>query len=45
MEKEIHFGVMVPQIKRTWEQSITGAETFERLGFDSIWVNDHFYGP
>ena len=45
MKKEIHFGVMVPQIKRTWDQSITAAETFERLGFDSIWVNDHFYGP
>ena len=45
MNKKIHFGVMVPQIKRTWDQSISAAETFERLGFDSIWVNDHFYGP
>jgi alkanesulfonate monooxygenase SsuD/methylene tetrahydromethanopterin reductase-like flavin-dependent oxidoreductase (luciferase family) len=40
-----HFGVMVPQIKRTWEQSAAAASTFEELGFDSIWVNDHLYGP
>ena len=40
-----HFGVMVPQIKRTWEQSVAAATTFEELGYDSIWVNDHLYGP
>ncbi len=40
-----HFGVMVPQIKRTWEQSEAAATTFEELGYDSIWVNDHLYGP
>jgi alkanesulfonate monooxygenase SsuD/methylene tetrahydromethanopterin reductase-like flavin-dependent oxidoreductase (luciferase family) len=40
-----HFGVMVPQIKRTWEQSETAATEFEALGYDSIWVNDHLYGP
>ena len=40
-----HFGVMVPQIKRTWEQSEAAAVEFEQLGFDSLWVNDHLYGP
>lgn len=40
-----HFGVMVPQIKRSWEESRVAAEEFEALGFDSIWVNDHLYGP
>jgi alkanesulfonate monooxygenase SsuD/methylene tetrahydromethanopterin reductase-like flavin-dependent oxidoreductase (luciferase family) len=36
---------MVPQIKRTWEQSEAAAVEFEELGFDSIWANDHLYGP
>ena len=40
-----HFGVMVPQIKRTWEMSEAAATEFEGLGYDSIWVNDHLYGP
>ena len=40
-----HFGVMVPQIKRTWEQSEAASVEFEQLGFDSLWVNDHLYGP
>ncbi len=40
-----HFGVMVPQIKRTWEMSEAAATEFEALGYDSIWVNDHLYGP
>ena len=45
MTKKAHFGVMVPQIKRTWEQSEAAALEFEELGFDSLWVNDHLYGP
>lgn len=40
-----HFGVMVPQIKRTWDEARAAATEFEDLGFDSIWVNDHLYGP
>lgn len=40
-----HFGVTVPQIRRTWEESREAARSFEALGFDSIWVNDHLYGP
>ena len=41
----VHFGVMVPQIKRTWEESRRAATAFEEMGFDSLWVNDHLYGP
>jgi alkanesulfonate monooxygenase SsuD/methylene tetrahydromethanopterin reductase-like flavin-dependent oxidoreductase (luciferase family) len=40
-----HFGVSVPQIKRSWEECRDAATEFEALGFDSIWVNDHLYGP
>lgn len=40
----VHFGVTLPQIKRTWEQTRAAAEEFDRLGFDSVWLNDHLYG-
>ena len=40
-----HFGVTVPQIKRTWEESRTAALEFEAMGYDSLWVCDHLYGP
>jgi alkanesulfonate monooxygenase SsuD/methylene tetrahydromethanopterin reductase-like flavin-dependent oxidoreductase (luciferase family) len=41
----IHFGVTVPQIKRTWEESRAAALDFEGMGYDSLWVCDHLYGP
>lgn len=41
---KVHFGVSLPQIKRTWEQTRAAAEEFDRLGFDSVWLNDHLYG-
>jgi F420-dependent oxidoreductase-like protein len=40
----IHFGVSLPQIKRTWEETRAAAQEFEALGFDSVWLNDHLYG-
>jgi F420-dependent oxidoreductase-like protein len=40
----MHFGVTLPQIKRTWDEARTAAEEFDRLGFDSVWVCDHLYG-
>jgi F420-dependent oxidoreductase-like protein len=40
----IHFGVTLPQIKRTWEETRAAALEFERLGFASLWLNDHLYG-
>ena len=40
----IHFGVTLPQIKRTWDESRAACLEFEALGYDSVWVNDHLYG-
>ena len=45
MTNSPHFGVMVPQIKRTWQETERAASAFEEMGFDSLWVNDHLYGP
>ncbi|MGE5597423.1 MAG: LLM class flavin-dependent oxidoreductase [Hyphomicrobiales bacterium] len=42
---DIHFGVTVPQIKRTFEESRAAATEFEAMGYDSLWVCDHLYGP
>ncbi len=42
---KVHFGVTVPQIQRTWPETSAAARTFEDQGYDSIWVNDHLYGP
>jgi alkanesulfonate monooxygenase SsuD/methylene tetrahydromethanopterin reductase-like flavin-dependent oxidoreductase (luciferase family) len=41
----VHFGVTIPQIKRTWEESRDASREFEAMGFDSLWVCDHLYGP
>lgn len=41
----VHFGVTIPQIKRTWEETKTASLEFEAMGFDSLWVCDHLYGP
>jgi F420-dependent oxidoreductase-like protein len=40
----IHFGVTLPQIKRTWEETRAACEEFDALGYDSVWLNDHLYG-
>ncbi len=40
----IHFGVTLPQIKRTWDETRAACQEFEALGYDSVWVNDHLYG-
>lgn len=40
-----HFGVTIPQIKRPWVATRESAELFEQLGYDSLWVCDHLYGP
>lgn len=42
---DLHFGVTIPQIKRTWQESRENAREFEAMGFDSLWVCDHLYGP
>jgi probable F420-dependent oxidoreductase len=45
MAQRVHVGVTVPQIKRTWAESVAVATEVEAMGFDSIWVCDHLYGP
>jgi F420-dependent oxidoreductase-like protein len=40
----VHFGASLPQIKRTWDETRAAAQEFERLGFHSVWLNDHLYG-
>ena len=44
-DKQPHFGVTVPQIKRPWTAADAAARQFEALGYDSLWVCDHLYGP
>ncbi len=41
---DIHFGVSLPQIKRTWDETKAAALEFEALGYDSVWLVDHLYG-
>ncbi len=43
-KREIHFGVTLPQIKRTWAETKRAALRLEELGYDSLWVCDHLYG-
>jgi probable F420-dependent oxidoreductase len=40
----MHFGLTLPQIKRSWAEARDAAVGFDRLGFDSVWVCDHLYG-
>jgi probable F420-dependent oxidoreductase len=40
----MRFGVTLPQIKRSWQESRAAAESFDQLGFDSVWVCDHLQG-
>jgi F420-dependent oxidoreductase-like protein len=40
----LHFGVTLPQIKRTWEEVRAAAVAFDDYGFDSVWACDHIYG-
>ena len=44
MSQRLHFGVTLPQIKRSWSECREAASTFDRLGYDSAWVCDHVYG-
>ena len=44
-DRKPHFGVTLPQIKRPWVAAAQAARGFEEMGFDSLWVCDHLYGP
>jgi F420-dependent oxidoreductase-like protein len=41
---KVEFGVMLPQIKRSWTETRAAAQEVERLGYHSVWLNDHLYG-
>lgn len=41
---KMHFGVNLPQIKRSWQETREAAQAVEAMGFDSVWFNDHLYG-
>jgi F420-dependent oxidoreductase-like protein len=44
MERKPRFGVTLPQIKRSWEETRATATLADELGYDSLWVCDHLYG-
>lgn len=43
MPHPLRFGVTLPQIKRTWDDTRAVALEIDRLGYDSVWVCDHLY--
>src|SRR5258705_9442220 len=43
MPHPTRFGVTLPQIKRTWDDTRAVAVEIDGLGFDSVWVCDHLY--
>ena len=44
-DRKPHFGVNLPQLKRPWVAAAQAARGFEEMGYDSLWVCDHLYGP
>ena len=39
------FGIYVPQLAISADEVFERALTCERLGFDTLWLYDHLYGP
>ena len=44
MSEKIHFGIFLPQIY-PWPQMKQEAQRIDTLGFDSLWIADHFVSP
>jgi F420-dependent oxidoreductase-like protein len=42
--RPVRFGVTLPQIKRSWQETAAAARELDALGYDSVWVCDHLYG-
>lgn len=40
----IRFGVCLPQHGSSWNDVVTVAQACDRLGYDSVWAVDHFFG-
>ncbi len=41
----IEFGIYLPQVAVSFEHVLDRALECERLGFDALWLYDHFYSP
>ncbi len=44
MTQRIKFGVTLPQFGATWAEARDTALLADEVGFDSVWVADHFFG-
>jgi len=42
--RKVKFGVTLPQWGATWTEAKEAALLAEEVGFDSVWVADHFLG-
>lgn len=42
--RPIRFGVCLPQFGSAWSDVLAVARACDRLGFDSVWAVDHFFG-
>ena len=42
---KVTFGYRVPQYDASWDELLRAAVLAEELGFDSLWLNDHFVDP
>jgi len=40
----VDFGLVLPQLSTTWEQTLDAARYAESIGADSVWVIDHVLG-
>lgn len=39
---EIRFGVQVAPARQSWDEIVDAVQFIEELGYDHLWVNDHF---
>ena len=44
-QRSIEFGIYLPQVSFSSTDIINRAQVTESLGFDSLWLYDHLYGP
>jgi F420-dependent oxidoreductase-like protein len=42
--RSIRFGVCLPQHGTTWQNAVEVTQACDRLGYDSVWAVDHFFG-
>jgi alkanesulfonate monooxygenase SsuD/methylene tetrahydromethanopterin reductase-like flavin-dependent oxidoreductase (luciferase family) len=42
---DIEFGIYVPQLALGYPEILSRAQICEELGYDSLWLFDHLYGP